>query len=260
VSAFAPAAPGGDGYVMKVGGAVGGVQTVRRGDFNDTDYSVVAHVYCDYRPDVASDGTELSGIFARDSGTGALALATHGGGNCYAMLYDSATGEIRAGKYINGTFIPLIPAGSIAMTTTGWHEFRIDSYGSDIRFKLDGTQLIRAADTTFVRGFFGVGYQELFATNANARGARVDNFKAFIDPGRGGIRGDFNEDGDVDQEDFGRLQACLSGSGVPQTSPECTYAHIDPDNDVDAADLDLFVACFRGPQIAAPQSCGGTGP
>ncbi|MEP0841516.1 MAG: phosphodiester glycosidase family protein [Phycisphaerae bacterium] len=257
---FAPAAPGGDGYVLKVGGAVGGVQTVRRGDFSDADYTVAADVYCDYRPDAAGDGSELSGLFARDSGTGALALATYGGGNCYAMLYDSATGAIRAGRFVNGAFTHLLPAGSVTISASGWHRFRIDCYGGEIRFKLDGAQLVRAADATFARGFFGVGYQELFNNNANARGARVDHFTAFVDPFKGGVRGDFDDDGDVDLEDFGRLQACLLGTGVEQTAPECAVARLDGDPDVDSADLNLFLSCFRGPNVPAPAACGGTAP
>ena len=37
-------------------------------------------------------------------------------------------------------------------------------------------------------------------------------------------RADFDGDGDVDQSDFGHLQACLSGSTVPQNDPICQDA------------------------------------
>jgi len=38
------------------------------------------------------------------------------------------------------------------------------------------------------------------------------------------LPGDFDRDGDVDQEDFGRFQACLTGRAVPVTDPNCLDA------------------------------------
>ncbi len=58
-------------------------------------------------------------------------------------------------------------------------------------------------------------------------------------------QGDFDADGDVDLTDFGYLQRCFSGSGVPPASG-CTNADLGGDNDVDQADFDLFKACFGG--------------
>ncbi len=57
--------------------------------------------------------------------------------------------------------------------------------------------------------------------------------------------GDFDGDGDVDLADFGYLQRCYSGSGVPPISG-CTAADLSGDNDVDQADFDMFKACFGG--------------
>src|SRR5436853_5681 len=51
---------------------------------------------------------------------------------------------------------------------------------------------------------------------------------------------DVDRDGDVDQEDFGLLQRCYSGSGTAQTDPACLPAQLDGDSDVDAADLQLL--------------------
>ncbi len=68
--------------------------------------------------------------------------------------------------------------------------------------------------------------------------------------------GDFDLDGDVDQEDFGRLQGCVSGQGVTQTSPACQNALLDDDDDVDQEDLAIFRACLSGPGVLADVNCG----
>jgi PKD repeat protein len=69
--------------------------------------------------------------------------------------------------------------------------------------------------------------------------------------------GDFDGDGDVDQENFGHFQACYSGSGKLQTDPGCLNARLDGDEDVDEEDFAIFQACMSGPN--APASCGTTG-
>jgi len=58
--------------------------------------------------------------------------------------------------------------------------------------------------------------------------------------------GDFDADGDVDQSDFGHLQACLSGSGEPR-SPSCRDTDFDDDGDVDQTDFGTFQMCMGGP-------------
>lgn len=68
---------------------------------------------------------------------------------------------------------------------------------------------------------------------------------------------DFDNDGDVDQVDFGHLQACYSGIGVPQTDPACADARLDADDDVDGDDVTLFEACDQGPAIPAAPNCIG---
>lgn len=58
--------------------------------------------------------------------------------------------------------------------------------------------------------------------------------------------GDFNSDVDVDQEDFGHLQACLTGvSGT--LLPDCSNADLSGDSRVDGADLRMFLDCMSGP-------------
>ena len=66
---------------------------------------------------------------------------------------------------------------------------------------------------------------------------------------------DFDQDGDVDMEDFGRFQACLTGPYVPQNDPNCVNALLDADTDVDQADMTRFRKCLSGAGIPAAPSC-----
>lgn len=66
---------------------------------------------------------------------------------------------------------------------------------------------------------------------------------------------DFDEDGDVDQFDFGRFQACFSGAGVDQLDPLCRGARLDADEDVDSEDFSLFLQCLSGPGRVADPAC-----
>lgn len=66
--------------------------------------------------------------------------------------------------------------------------------------------------------------------------------------------GDFDQDGDVDQEDFGWFQRCYSGAGVSHAAG-CGIADMDLDNDVDPADFDLFQGCFSGPDVSSNPNC-----
>ncbi len=58
---------------------------------------------------------------------------------------------------------------------------------------------------------------------------------------------DTDGDGDADQADFGFLQACLSGDGTLYADElDCGVVDFDLDRDVDAEDVDAFVACVGG--------------
>lgn len=64
-------------------------------------------------------------------------------------------------------------------------------------------------------------------------------------------RGDFNYDGDVDQEDFGFFQRCLER----ETDPLCGPANLDDTTAIDYRDLLLFVECLSGPGHTPPAAC-----
>ncbi|UCD29515.1 MAG: hypothetical protein JSV03_03270, partial [Planctomycetota bacterium] len=57
--------------------------------------------------------------------------------------------------------------------------------------------------------------------------------------------GDFDSDGDVDQEDFGIFQACYSGNNRPYPDG-CEHADLHTDGDVDQDDFAEFHACMGG--------------
>ena len=66
---------------------------------------------------------------------------------------------------------------------------------------------------------------------------------------------DHDMDGDVDLQDFGWFQTCLSGDEEPPPTVPCRCADFDHDNDVDELDMATFLGCMLGPDIAANPSC-----
>ncbi len=66
---------------------------------------------------------------------------------------------------------------------------------------------------------------------------------------------DFDADDDVDQEDFGLVQACLSGDQLPQWDVKCKMARLDADTDVDVVDVRMFLECLSGPNSPADPGC-----
>ena len=66
---------------------------------------------------------------------------------------------------------------------------------------------------------------------------------------------DFDQDGDVDQADFGRFQACYNSHGTPQQNTAWAGARLDADDDVDSSDFGLFLGCMSGPGAPADPLC-----
>lgn len=71
------------------------------------------------------------------------------------------------------------------------------------------------------------------------------------------IPGDFDGDRDVDLEDFGHIQTCLTGSGGGPVASGCEDAILDYDTDVDNVDLDIFVNCLSGTDVQGDPACAG---
>lgn len=66
---------------------------------------------------------------------------------------------------------------------------------------------------------------------------------------------DFDGDGDIDMDDFGAFQTCLTGNSAPQLLPECQLARLDGDSDVDEGDTALFLGCLSGAGVALNPGC-----
>jgi hypothetical protein len=66
------------------------------------------------------------------------------------------------------------------------------------------------------------------------------------------VFGDIDDDGDVDQEDFGRLQGCQLGDTIPYMGG-CEAADSDSDGDVDMIDSNTLQSCMGGPNL--PPGC-----
>jgi hypothetical protein len=72
----------------------------------------------------------------------------------------------------------------------------------------------------------------------------------------GSQAGDFDGDGDVDQQDLDGFLRCLTGPGLAQTDTACTAALLDADDDVDVEDWAIWENCFSGPGVKADADCG----
>lgn len=240
---FSPPAPDSDGYALEVRNTTQAFETTSLGARGDADYITRALLYCAYRPELAANGYERYGIFARDDGNANFDRTAQGGGNCYAMTFDTHTGRIRAGVIVEGVFTDFLEATPYFATSSAWRQFRIDCQGQTIRYLLDGTLLHETTDATRATGTCGIGYSEYFTTNANIQGAHAASFTA-----KKPFTGDYNKDGDCDLTDFTAVGFCLQGPTHKFASGHlCLFADSDDDRDVDVADFMAFQQVFTGP-------------
>jgi hypothetical protein len=155
---FAPTAPGGDGNVLEVIDPTGGYDTVSIGAPGDADYAVEAWVLCDHRPEVNFESDE------------------RGGGNCYALTFDTDTGRIQAAVVVDGVLTDLRASDPLLLPSDAWRLFRIECLADRICFLVDGEVIADVPDSTHPDGRGGGGHHEYFSTNANAQGTRLESF------------------------------------------------------------------------------------
>jgi hypothetical protein len=62
-----------------------------------------------------------------------------------------------------------------------------------------------------------------------------------------GMLADFDDDGDVDEDDAADFVSCAAGPMVPQPDPACHDADLDDDSDVDQTDFGILQRCMAGP-------------
>jgi hypothetical protein len=81
-----------------------------------------------------------------------------------------------------------------------------------------------------------------------AAGYVVTNDQTKIDAFNGnGRAGDFDNDGDVDSDDFGAFTECFTGQGGGPLGSQCFAGDFDADSDVDCADWAHFRFVWTGP-------------
>jgi hypothetical protein len=68
------------------------------------------------------------------------------------------------------------------------------------------------------------------------------------------VPGDLDGDYDVDQTDFGHLQACLAAPGMAPPGI-CDDADLDHDVDVDQNDATILLGCMSGPNVPGDPDC-----
>lgn len=219
----------------------GGFETVSVGGAGDHNYTVTTKVLCEYRPELAADGFERVGIFARDDGNGNFDSTTLGGGNCYALTFDSNDGRIRAGVIVDGVFTDFLESSPHFAPSTAWRRFEIDCRESIVTFSVDDEVLASVMDSTYSHGRFGIGYHEYFNSDLNIKGTLADNFSAIW------LDFDWDDDGDVDLADFNIFALCAAG---PATAyPEghtCLSMDGNRDLKIDLSDFRLMQEVFTG--------------
>ena len=66
--------------------------------------------------------------------------------------------------------------------------------------------------------------------------------------------GDFDNDGDVDLEDFAVLQKCLAVAN-PAQDPVCSPTDLNGDSVIGGGDVTLFIKCMSGANVPANINC-----
>jgi hypothetical protein len=69
------------------------------------------------------------------------------------------------------------------------------------------------------------------------------------------VAADLDLDGDVDQGDFGVLQACYAGTTQVLTGP-CAPADLSGDNYITTADVPFLMSCMTGAGVYPDPACG----
>jgi hypothetical protein len=69
------------------------------------------------------------------------------------------------------------------------------------------------------------------------------------------VLGDYDNDFDVDQSDFGHFQRCLTGSHGCSPADGCEWTDFDHDGHVDSDDFEIFKGCQSGPNVPLDLGC-----
>jgi hypothetical protein len=142
---------------------------------------------------------------------------------------------------------------SVTAVGSGSLSYQWRKDGGDL---VDGGVISGAQTATLQISSFGIGHDGSYRCAVTADCGTALSEEAVLSlPGPPPIPGDFDDDRDVDMDDFAFLQACLNGSGQAPTGAGCDEANLDHDQDVDKVDLGLFVNCFSGASIIGEPDC-----
>lgn len=110
-------------------------------------------------------------------------------------------------------------------------------------------------------GTYDIAFDWVAGTNAGAFGPGEELAvlgRSLIPKLCPAVFADADEDGDVDQDDFGEFQACFTGANDPNSQfsrPDCGCFDQDRDDDVDEDDYGAFQQCASGPEIPLDPAC-----
>lgn len=108
-----------------------------------------------------------------------------------------------------------------------------------------------SVDTTAT--FSHAGVYVLRLTASDSASSTFDELTVTVNPSPTSVPGDFDEDLDVDQEDFATLQLCLSD--VLPVPLECVSTDLNLDMIVDGDDVLVFLDCMTGADVAGDPTC-----
>jgi len=203
------------------------------------------------------------GVWADAGATSGAAGVTPAVGSRYGSTWRSAAGLKIA------TFAPQLAAAGPYRVSTTWPngQFRVNPIlhrmthsGGVTDIQVDQTaahsQWLELGTFTFNAGAGGSVKisNEQIDISGGAMYASAVRFEQIITLP---IPGDFDGDGDVDMADFGHLQRCYTGPGIPQNETGCLNTRLDGDSDVDADDFGIFQGCLSGPNQPGNPDCAG---
>lgn len=189
---------------------------------------------------------------------GRFAYATQWGGLWYStdhgLSWNKISSDDRNGYIYYRPLFSMLRAGNLFTCSGYGYSWRVDSFSNDaasrqqIGQNLSYSAWLLGEDPHDLNRLYGC-YYDLGVAVYDA-GDIVGNPAPPIP-----VRLDFDRDGDVDLSDFGMLQACLTGPGVPAINPACTAMRLDDDEDIDLGDVIAFRQWLSGANLPADPAC-----
>lgn len=169
----------------------GGWNGIFFGESDDSNYYVQVDVYCYDRSSLPADNFESVYLVARAARDNDPNMTDYSfnmdRAGSYSVVYDPVLRTVMAVKWTTGNTFQDIETrvastytefGHLDNITEGWHTFRIECYGTKIRFYFDDTKLADVVDGEFANGRPGFGYREYNVTNSDERQGHFDNMQA----------------------------------------------------------------------------------